>query len=89
MNESTLDQEMRRRAWWCLYIFDCGQTIGYGRPLGIPCSGINTKLPLNILDSNLTALTVKLPDEEYQPTVITSVRLQSLFHLLIVFMKKS
>lgn len=81
-NESTLDQEMRRRVWWCLYIFDCGQTIGYGRPLGIPCSGIDARLPLNILDSNLTALTVKLPDEEYQPTVITSVRLQSLFHLL-------
>lgn len=81
-NESILDQEMRRRIWWCLYIFDCGQTIGYGRPLGIPCSGIDTRLPLNILDSNLTALSVKFPDEEEQPTIFTSVRLQSLFHLL-------
>ena len=82
LNESPLDQEMRRRVWWCLYIFDCGQTIGYGRPLGIPCAGIDAKLPLNILDSNLTALSVKLPDEENQPTILTSVRLQSLFHLL-------
>lgn len=81
-NESILDQEMRRRIWWCLYIFDCGQTIGYGRPLGIPCAGIDTRLPLNILDSNLTARSVKFPDEEEQPTILTSIRLQSLFHML-------
>lgn len=81
-NESILDQEMRRRVWWCLYIFDCGQTIGYGRPLGIPCAGIDARLPLNILDSKLTSLTDKLPEEEEQPTIVTSIRLQSLFHLL-------
>lgn len=49
---------------------------------GIPCAGIDTRLPLNILDSNLTALSVKFPEEEDQPTIYTSVRLQSLFHLL-------
>lgn len=80
--ESLLDQEMSRRIWWCLYIFDCGQTIGYGRPLGIPCAGIDTNLPLNILDTSLTASTVVFPDEEDQPTILTSIRLQSLFHLL-------
>lgn len=79
---SLLNQEIRRRIWWCLYIFDCGQTIGYGRPLGIPCAGISASLPLNILDSNLTALSAKLPDEEDAPTICTSVRLQSLFHML-------
>lgn len=81
-DESLLDQEIRRRIWWCLYIFDCGQTITYGRPLGIPCAGIDARLPLNIMDSDLTAFSDKLPDEEDQPTIFTSVRLQSLFHLL-------
>lgn len=38
-NDTILDQEMRRRVWWCLYIFDCGQTIGYGRPLGYTVRG--------------------------------------------------
>lgn len=80
--ESLLDQEIRRRIWWCLYIFDCGQTITYGRPLGIPCAGFDTRLPMNIIDSNLTALTKEIPDEELEPTIYTSLRLQSLFHLL-------
>lgn len=82
IGESLLDQEMRRRVWWCLYIFDCGQTITYGRPLGIPCAGIDARLPSNIMDSDLTARTQTLPEEEDQPTIFTSVRLQSLFHLL-------
>lgn len=81
-DESLLNQEVRRRVWWCLYIFDCGQTITYGRPLGIPCAGIDVKLPLNILDSSLTALTVNDPEECDHYTVYSSVRLQSLFHLL-------
>lgn len=80
--ELLLTQEMKRRVWWCLYIFDCGQTITYGRPLGIPCAGIDARLPLNILDTELTALSTRLPQEQNLPTIYTSVRLQSLFHLL-------
>lgn len=82
-DENLLNQEVKRRVWWCIYIFDCGQTITYGRPLGIPCAGIDTKLPLNILDTQLTALTTVFPKEQDQsPTIYTSVRLQSSFHLL-------
>lgn len=80
--ESLLNREIRNRVWWCLYIFDCGQTITYGRPLGIPCAGIDARIPLNILDAELTAMTQRLPDEQQEPTVYTSVKLQSLFHLL-------
>lgn len=76
------DQEIRRRVWWCLYVFDCGQTITYGRPLGISDSGVDAKLPLNVLDSSLTSASVNTPDEENVPTFYTSVRLQALFHLL-------
>lgn len=76
-----LNQEMSRRIWWCLYIFDCGLTITYGRPLGIPCAGIDAKLPMNVVDSNLTAMTVSAPRQEKTPTAYTSVRLQALFHI--------
>uniref|UniRef100_A0A0L0P437 Zn(2)-C6 fungal-type domain-containing protein n=1 Tax=Candidozyma auris TaxID=498019 RepID=A0A0L0P437_CANAR len=76
-----LNKEMRRRVWWCLYIFDCGLTITYGRPLGIPCAGIDAKLPMNVQDSNLTAMTTSTPREEDGPTIYTSVRLQALFHI--------
>ncbi|EGV65453.1 hypothetical protein CANTEDRAFT_129707 [Yamadazyma tenuis ATCC 10573] len=80
-NESLLDQETKRRIWWCLYIFDCGQTITYGRPLGIPCAGIDSRLPLNILDTELTGFTISLPKEQDSSTDYTSLRLQSLFHI--------
>lgn len=81
-NMTLLDLEIRRRVWWCLYIFDCGQTITYGRPLSIPCAGIDADLPGNIMDSNLTATTTTPPAQEHQPTIYTSVRLQSLFHII-------
>ncbi|KAF3985373.1 hypothetical protein FT663_01868 [Candidozyma haemuli var. vulneris] len=79
--DSLLNQEMRRRVWWCLYIFDCGSTITYGRPLGIPCAGIDAKLPMNVVDSNMTAMTATIPRQEREPTNYTSVRLQALFHM--------
>lgn len=79
---SLFDQEVRRRVWWCLYVFDCAQTITYGRPLGVSCNGVDTRLPMNVVDSSLTSSTVTLPEEEKLPTIYTSVRLQALFHLL-------
>ncbi|KAG7838146.1 hypothetical protein KL941_003777 [Ogataea angusta] len=81
-SENLLEQEIGRRIWWCIYVFDCGQTITFGRPLGIPCAGIDARLPLNISDTELTAASECLPSEVQEPTIYTSVRLQSLFHLL-------
>lgn len=88
--ESLLDQEIKRRVWWCIYIFDCGQTITYGRPLGIPCAGIDCRLPMNILDTDLGTPTGAPtdgsggggPPPRDSPTIYSSVRLQALFHLL-------
>ena len=77
-----LHEEIRRRTWWCLYIFDAGSTITFGRPLTITSAGIDAKLPLNTFDSNLTASTLSSPGNVESPTIYTSVRVQSQFHLL-------
>jgi transcriptional regulatory protein GAL4 len=77
-----LQEEIRRRTWWCLYIFDAGSTITFGRPLTITSAGIDAKLPLNTFDSNLTASTLSSPGNVEAPTIYTSVRVQSQFHLL-------
>jgi transcriptional regulatory protein GAL4 len=77
-----LHEEIRRRTWWCLYIFDVGSTITFGRPLAIPSAGIDAKLPLNTFDSNLTASSVGIAENADTPTIYTNVRVQSQFHLL-------
>ncbi len=77
-----LHEEIRRRTWWCLYIFDAGSTITFGRPLAIPSAGIDAKLPCNTFDSNLTASTTIAPGDVEAPTIYTNVRVQSQFHLL-------
>lgn len=79
---SLFDQEVRRRVWWCLYVFDCSQTITYGRPLGLSCNGVDAPLPMNIVDSSMTASTTVAPQDEKLVTIYTSLRLQALFHLL-------
>ena len=48
---SPLTLEMRRRAWYCLYIFDVGAIITFSRPLDFPDGGIDVELPLNVHDS--------------------------------------
>ena len=48
---SIFTTEMRRRIWYCLYIFDVGAIITFSRPLDFPNDGIDVKLPLNVHDS--------------------------------------
>ena len=73
--------ELRRRIWWCLYIFDVGGIITFSRPLDMPAHGIEIGLPLNISDSDLTSSTPRLPAESQSTTLYTHVRCQSSFHL--------
>jgi len=47
---SPLNMEIRRRVWWCMFVFNVGATITFGRPLAWPRSGIEVSLPLNIHD---------------------------------------
>ncbi|KAJ5085857.1 Lactose regulatory protein LAC9 [Penicillium argentinense] len=77
-----LYREIRRRTWWCLYIFDAGSTITFSRPLAIPSAGIDSKLPLNISESDLTVSATVAPESINAPTIYTNVRVQSQFHLL-------
>lgn len=48
---SLLTIEMRRRCWYCLYIFDVGGIITFSRPLDFPGDGIDVELPMNVHDS--------------------------------------
>lgn len=73
--------ELRRRIWWCLYIFDVGAIITFSRPLDMPAYGIEIGLPLNISDSDLTSSTTRSPAESQSTTLYTHVRCQSSFHL--------
>lgn len=79
---SPFNLEIRRRVWWCIYIFDCGATITYGRPLGIPCAGVDTNLPSNVLETDIKNFTSVIPPQREYPTVYTSLRLQSQLHLM-------
>lgn len=47
---SPLNMEIRRRVWWCMFVFSVGATITFGRPLAWPRSGIEVSIPLNIHD---------------------------------------
>lgn len=46
-----LTLEMRRRVWYCLYIFDIGAIITFSRPLDFPNEGVEVDLPFNVHDS--------------------------------------
>lgn len=48
---SLLTLEIRRRVWYCLYIFDIGAIITFSRPLDAPEDGVDVQLPINTHDS--------------------------------------
>lgn len=51
------DQESKRRIWWCLYMFDAGAAITFGRPSHIPTPDmVDVRLPANISDEKLNEL---------------------------------
>ncbi|KAH8803555.1 Zn(II)2Cys6 transcription factor [Xylogone sp. PMI_703] len=77
-----LQREMRRRVWWGLYIFDSGASITFGRPVLLPESRIaEANQVLNIHEEALTQATTFLPPEIPSPTIYSSLRAQSSFHL--------
>lgn len=51
------DQEAKCRIWWCLYMFDAGAAITFGRPSHIPLPDmVDVRLPVNISDEKLDDL---------------------------------
>ncbi|KAL4993348.1 fungal-specific transcription factor domain-containing protein [Aspergillus recurvatus] len=78
---SLLTLEVRRRVWYCLYIFDIGAMITFSRPLDFPVDGVDVKLPLNVHDSDITSATRHLPPPAPETTIYSHLRAQSQFHL--------
>ncbi|KAL4938252.1 hypothetical protein BDV06DRAFT_215256 [Aspergillus oleicola] len=78
---SLLTLEMRRRVWYCLYIFDIGAMITFSRPLDFPNLGVDVLLPVNAHDSDITATTTHPPPPSQESTIYTHLLAQSKFHL--------
>lgn len=51
--------EMRRRVWWCLYVFDVGSIITFSRPFDFPQSGVDVELPINVHDTVSIAVVLR------------------------------
>ena len=80
-HEMPLMLEIRRRVWYCLYIFDVGAIITFSRPFDLPTRGIEVHLPMNVSDADITASTKSWPSESAHTTLYTHVRCQATFHL--------
>ncbi|KAL7918665.1 fungal-specific transcription factor domain-containing protein [Trichoderma austrokoningii] len=78
---SPLSMEIRRRVWWTLSIFDIGANITFGRPQVCPLDGVDTSLPMNIHDKDLTAMSKSYPSDPCEISVYTAVRTQARFHI--------
>ncbi|KAF2711335.1 hypothetical protein K504DRAFT_217391 [Pleomassaria siparia CBS 279.74] len=81
-NISLLEREVRRRVWWGLYIFDSGASTTFGRAIMLPDhDSMNVHPVLNIDDESLTPKTTELPPESTEPTLYSSLKAQSEFHI--------
>lgn len=81
---SPLKQEMRRRAWWGLFIFDSGSAITFGRPIMLPEQGVvDTKMVLNIEDDDLTAENMEMPPERTTPTLYSGLIAQARLNIKV------
>ncbi|KAK7184486.1 hypothetical protein DPSP01_012647 [Paraphaeosphaeria sporulosa] len=79
---SPLNMEIRRRVWWCMFVFNIGAAITFGRPLAWPNRNVEISLPLNVNDRALTNLSRSLPDEVDNVTTFSALIMQSKFHML-------
>ncbi|KAF2184731.1 hypothetical protein K469DRAFT_579204 [Zopfia rhizophila CBS 207.26] len=78
---SALQMEIRRRVWWCLCVLDVGATVTYGRPLNWPQAGVETAMPRNIHEKDLTSPSTTFGQEVDGVTIYTYIRVQSAYHL--------
>ncbi|KAK9464594.1 fungal-specific transcription factor domain-containing protein [Lipomyces arxii] len=79
---SPLKQEMRRRAWWGLYMFDAGAAITFGRPISWPdIGGVDVTEVSNIHDAELTVHTREMPQSRpNEITIYSGIIVQCRFH---------
>ncbi|KAK9459669.1 fungal-specific transcription factor domain-containing protein [Lipomyces oligophaga] len=80
---SPLKQEMRRRTWWGMFMFDSGAAITFGRPVSWPdYGGVDVTEVSNINDSELTASTTLMPTgRDSAITIYSGMIVQCRFHL--------
>lgn len=79
-----LKQEMRRRAWWGLYIFDSGSAITFGRPIDLPEIGVtDTRAVMNVEDEDLTAESTEFPLERLTPTLYSGLIAQTQLNMKV------
>ncbi|KAG9571298.1 NAD(P)-binding protein, partial [Aureobasidium melanogenum] len=69
---SAYNMEIRRRAWWTLFIFVSGHQLTFGRP---PASliGINLRPPTNLDDKDLAVDMFALPGDRDSPTTASAL----------------
>ncbi|BCS24456.1 uncharacterized protein APUU_40900A [Aspergillus puulaauensis] len=72
----TLLNERRRAVWWVVYCFDSGFSLTTGRPVMASDSFIETRLPLNVDDSNC-ALDSPLTAPVDRPTTYSAIIAQA------------
>ncbi|OJI80049.1 hypothetical protein ASPTUDRAFT_78238 [Aspergillus tubingensis CBS 134.48] len=65
------ETELRRRLWWALYLLDCQSSEFRAVGTQIKEGTYDTKLPLNIHDSDLSPESISFPDERSGFTGIT------------------
>ncbi|KAK7207840.1 fungal-specific transcription factor domain-containing protein [Myxozyma melibiosi] len=61
-------REIRKRIFWCAYIFDRSVSLALGRPVTIADSDINVDLPLNLSDDDL--LRISEEQQDWSPQAI-------------------
>ncbi|KAH0045222.1 NAD(P)-binding protein, partial [Aureobasidium melanogenum] len=69
---SAYNMEIRRRAWWTLFVFVSGHQLTFGRP---PASliGINLRPPTNLDDKDLAVDMFALPGDRDSPTTASAL----------------
>ncbi|KAK4938327.1 hypothetical protein LTR10_021211 [Elasticomyces elasticus] len=64
--------EIRRRVWWTIFVFDAGSRLTFGRPT-LNLAGVNTRVPGNLNNQDLSIDLDKLPAAKDVPTVASSL----------------
>lgn len=86
-SSSPFTMELRRRAWWTLFIFVSGAQLTLGRP-PVSLVGVNVKPPSNLDDHDLAVDMEQLPEPKGGPTMtsclIHQVRLAKIANLVQV-----
>lgn len=72
LSVDTFTMEIRRRVWWTLFIFDSAFRLTFGRPT-LSLGGINTRLPRNLDDNDLTVDLDELPPSGDALTITSSL----------------